>query len=208
MPTDPQKPHTKSDFQAAEEITAILEGREKNEIVRILRWVSDKLGLAPAPPVGTGTPGQVLTTPSSQSTHAEHSGHSQSMAGAPTDIKAFVAKKSPKSDMQFACVVAYYHRFASPEAQRKEAITASDLEQATRLADWSRFKKPYVPLNNATQSGYLDRAGGGAFKLNAVGENLVAMTLPGQASSGNGPRPAKKKLKTPSGKRRITTKAS
>jgi hypothetical protein len=33
--------------------------------------------------------------------------------------------------------------------------------------------------NNALNQGYFDRAERGEFKLNAVGENLVAMALPG-----------------------------
>jgi hypothetical protein len=36
---------TKSDFMAAEEIKAILNGRDKNEQERIIRWVSESLGL-------------------------------------------------------------------------------------------------------------------------------------------------------------------
>jgi len=44
-------------------------------------------------------------------------------------------------------------------------------------------------LNNAVALGYLDRAGRGEFKLNAVGENLVAMTLPGSGADANGGKP-------------------
>ena len=38
-----------------------------------------------------------------------------------------------------------------------------------------------MTLNNAKNQGYLDSAERGAFQINSVGENLVAMTLPGGA---------------------------
>ncbi|WP_425905918.1 hypothetical protein [Nitrobacter sp. TKz-YC02] len=47
-----------------------------------------------------------------------------------------------------------------------------------------------MTLTNAKNAGYLDSAGSGKFKLSSVGENLVAITLPGDgaigASKGNG----------------------
>jgi hypothetical protein len=44
---------------------------------------------------------------------------------------------------------------------------------------------PNKTLNNAHGHGLLDRAGDrGAFRINSVGENLVAMTLPGGATAG------------------------
>ncbi len=42
----PPDPNTKSDFLAAEEIKGILDGREKTEQERIIRWVSESLDLA------------------------------------------------------------------------------------------------------------------------------------------------------------------
>lgn len=100
------------------------------------------------------------------------------------DIKSFVAEKSPKNDVQFAAVAAYFYRFEASDAERKEVIGAQDLQTAGRQARGYGFNKPLVTLNNAVALGYFDRGGRGEFKLNAVGENLVAMTLPGGDSSG------------------------
>ena len=87
--------------------------------------------------------------------------------------------KKPKSDVQFAAVVAYYYRFdASPE-NRKETIDARALQDAARLAGRRRPPKPLMTLNNAKNLGYLDAPARGQFQINTVGENLVAMTLPG-----------------------------
>jgi hypothetical protein len=53
------------------------------------------------------------------------------------------------------------------------------LNDASRKARGYAFREASDTLNNAMKAGYFDRAAHGQFKLNAVGENLVAMTLPG-----------------------------
>lgn len=189
--SDPNKDQAKSDFLAAEEIKGILRDREKSEQERIVRWVCESLGLATSSS-GTVVPTAPSPTLPSVVPHVPHA----NPVGRSTDIRAFVEAKQPKSDVQFAVLVAYFHRFEASEAHRKESISPDDLEVATRHADWKRFNKPAVPLNNAATLGYLDRVGGGSFKINAVGENLVAMALPGINREGNGKRrPAKKSTK-------------
>jgi hypothetical protein len=95
-----------------------------------------------------------------------------------------VQEKLPKSDIQFVAVVAYYYRFVSPEGDRKDAITSEDLQTAARLAQRAVFSAPSVTLNNSVQQGYMDRAARGTYRVNAVGENLVSMTLPGAGADG------------------------
>jgi hypothetical protein len=121
------------------------------------------------------------------------------------DIKSFVDEKSPKSDGQFAAVIAYYFRFEAPREERKDTISAADLTEAARL---SRRPIPPVPsatLNNAKNAGYLDSSEKGRFKLNAVGENLVAITLPGEGTESNGIRKTSRRGKSakPSAKRPV-----
>jgi hypothetical protein len=157
---------------AAEEIKGILQGRDKTEQERIVRWVTESLGLAAVTAVASAhpapTPALSLVYPGQPA--------SPTPAGA-KNIKSFVGERKPKSDMQFAAVAAYYHRFEAPD--RRDTVTADDLQEASRLARGYGFKRPLVTLNNAVRQGYFDRAGRGEFKLNAVGENLVAMALPG-----------------------------
>jgi hypothetical protein len=88
-------------------------------------------------------------------------------------------EKKPKNDVQFASVAAYFYRFVAPETDRQDTIIAKDLDNAGRQARGYGFKKPLQTLSNARKLGYFDSAGRGEFKLNAVGENLVAMALPG-----------------------------
>jgi len=183
---------TKSDFMAAEEIKAILHGREKTEQERILRWVSESIGVTASP---TTAP-QVSVPPASPTTQI-----APSMGGPRRkDIKSFVAAKAPKNDVQFAAVAAYFYRFEASEAERKDVIVAQDLQTAGRQGRGYGFNKPLVTLNNAVALGYFDRGGRGEFKLNAVGENLVAMTLPSADSSGRLSR-AKKKRRSNTGKK-------
>lgn len=161
---------SKSDFMAAEEIKAILHGRDKAEQERIIRWVGESIGIASAP---------ASTLPSAiQASAVAVQSISPSGVGRRKDIKSFVGEKSPKNDVQFAAVVAYFYRFEASEAERKDVIVPQDLQNAGRQARGYGFNSPLTTLNNAVALGYFDRAGRGEFQLNAVGENLVAMTLP------------------------------
>jgi hypothetical protein len=65
----------------------------------------------------------------------------------------------------------------APERERRDAIDSALLQQAFRLA-----RRPLPPrinntLFNARNAGYIDSAGGGDFRLNAVGYNLVEHAL-------------------------------
>lgn len=145
---------------------------------RVLRWVAEGLGVPQA--AIAGQPHQVAGAPNPP----QVPGSGQVGGSSGTDIKTFIANKAPKSDQQFAAAVAYYYRFEAPHAERRESIDGELLQEATRLAGWSRFNTPRTTLNNAKRSGYLDSPTPGVFTINSVGENLVAMTLPGGSESG------------------------
>ena len=160
------------DFDIAKAISEKLRGLPKDRQERLLRWVSEGIGLSvPAPrlPVGGSLPPADLGPPGNLNTQTPNR----------SDIKTFVAAKAPKSDQQFAAVVAYYYRFEAPPADRKNYISGEILQEAARLAGRKRPRNPGLTLNNAKRSGYLDSGSAGEFAINSVGENLVAMTLPG-----------------------------
>lgn len=165
-----------NDFDAAKAVTDQLQGMDKERQERILRWVAESLGLAP---VATSTPAARLSgaVPHSAEHRAEHA--APGTVDKPVDIKSFVESKKPKSDVQFAAVVAYYYNFEASAETRKDAIDAQILQDAARLAGRRRPPKPRMTLNNAKNLGYLDSPDRGLFSINSVGENLVAMTLPG-----------------------------
>jgi hypothetical protein len=176
----------KCEFDAAKVVAEEIRSFDDSARQRILRWAAESLGMAAqvatpnvtfqaqvpsVRPVAVATPGQAL------------------------DIKTFVGSKQPKSDVQFATVVAYYHRFESSE--RRESIGSDVLQEAARHTGRPRLSNPTMTLNNAKSAGYLNSTGRGQFSISTVGENLVAMTLPGgPAGDSQTPKKAKKKSKS------------
>ncbi|MCH8808002.1 MAG: hypothetical protein IH986_18200 [Planctomycetes bacterium] len=190
-----------NEFDAAKAIVETLKGLDKEKQERAMRFASETLGLhAPAVSAGRGTP-----PPAGQGrVHGEEI--ETSPPGRTVNIKQFTESKAPKTDQQFAAVVAYYYRFEAPAKERKEAIGVNDLLEAVRLAERKRPGTPLSTLNNAKNKGYLDAAGRAKFQINSVGENLVAMTLPGKDRSTpsrrkGGNTTQKKKGKAPAKKR-------
>ena len=166
---------TPDDLEALRTVVAALAPFKQPDQERIIRWAKEKLGL----PAEIRQP---IENPLS------HGGAPPAAAPAVapqhgTTIKHFVEQKSPKSENQFAAVVAYYHRFEASGAERKDAIVANDLLEACRKANTKRIKNPQQTLINAHHGGLLDKVGHGEYTINSVGENLVAMALPG---SGDG----------------------
>jgi hypothetical protein len=156
------------DFDVAKAVFDQLKDLAPERQQRVLRWIAEGLGVAPV----VSTP--VLAIGGIPPQHNAPVGG----AGASTDIKSFIAMKSPKSDNQFAASVAYFYRFEVPPAARRESITGELLQEAARLSGRKRLSEPRKTLNNAKAAGYLDGAARGEYSINSVGENLVAMTLP------------------------------
>jgi hypothetical protein len=179
------------DLQAVRTLVDTLTPFEAADQERILRWVREKLQL-PASETGSAPS---KTQPESPGVSPER----DRSDGSRRDIKSFVSEKNPSSDMQFAATVAYYFAFEAPPGERKDSITADDLQDACRQVDRHRLKRPIKTLHNAHASGLLDKAGErGAFKINTVGENLVAVTLP----SGSGTAAPRRAKKNPKQKKR------
>lgn len=162
------------DLEAVRSIVQALDGFTPEEQERILRWAREKVGLL-TPTIqqvssGGATPTSSLTTLPIVSPEPPAN-----------SIKVFVDQKNPSSDAQFCAVVAYFYRFVAPPQERVDEITAQILTEACRLSQWKRFTNPLGTLNNTVKLGYLDRGNGrGKFRINSVGENLVAMSLPGE----------------------------
>jgi hypothetical protein len=157
------------DLDAVRAVIEAVQDFQPDEQQRILRWAMEKLGISVQ--VSSG-----YTPPS----HTSGSSAAPPQAsGGTTNIKSFMLEKKPRNDVQYAAAVAYYYRFEAPEAEKKEFIDKDDLQEATRKALRERFSNPLQTLNNAHNLGLLDRGPEkGTFKINSVGENLVAMTLP------------------------------
>jgi hypothetical protein len=164
-------------FDAARMLVEVLKALKPDEQVKALRWAQESLGMDSSPPALAAAGGaQPPPTPQGG------------------DIRSFIEAKNPRSDVQFAAAVAYYYAFVAPT--RKPEITGTDLQEATRLANRDRLHKPILTLHNAANRGYLDKGSEkGAFKINTVGENLVAMSLPTTGATAARPPRAKAKAR-------------
>lgn len=181
-----QQDDVTNELDAAKAIVETLKSLEKPQQERALRFASETLGLQlPTAHVAPNVP--------------PPAGHLAAPALAPPtlerglNIKQFSEAKAPKSDNQFAAVVAYYYRFEAPPEQRRDTINADVLANAARLVVRTRPGK--FTLVNAKNQGYLDPVGDGEYRISTVGENLVAITLPGNVGEGSGAR-AKKSRRT------------
>ena len=181
---------TPDDLEAVRRITEALKPFKTEEQDRIIRWAKEKLGLQIPPQVPTQNEPHNIVTQTTTSHSLIHKTHS--------NIKTFVTEKDPTTDTHLATTVAYYYRFEAPEAERKDSISQEELQEACRMADCKRIKYPRQTLNNAYKEGLLDKTGEkGDYKINTVGENLVAMTLPGGVAekSNSRKRASKKAIK-------------
>ncbi|MET3928813.1 hypothetical protein ABIE51_000700 [Lysobacter sp. OAE881] len=100
---------------------------------------------------------------------------------APTDIRSLKTEKQPKTVQQMACLVAYYLQESAPESERKPTVNAADLEKYFKQAGFKLPSRIAQVLIDAKAGGYFDSTGRGEYRLNAVGYNLVAHSLPGKA---------------------------
>jgi|HubBroStandDraft_6_1064221.scaffolds.fasta_scaffold05257_5 hypothetical protein len=183
------------DFDVAKAIVAQVKDLSPERRERVFRWVAESIGLPPT----SSRPLQIPHIPAALPSSTSADVGAQPVPSTGRDIKTFIAAKTPKGDVQFATAVAYYYRFEAPTGQRREIIDGKILQEATRLAGTKRLSNPRNTLNNAKKSGYLDNASPGEFSINSVGENLVAMALPG----GDASRKARRSTRKPGNKKKL-----
>lgn len=192
------------DFEATKILVETLAPFESSDQQRIIRWACEKLGInAPNALVSA------YAIPAVQ--QADQLLQAPVVSSSPSgqvDIKSFVNSKNPTSDMQFAAVIAYYFAFEAPDAQRKSHIGSADLQDSCRLLGRERLKDPGQTLRNTCFNGLLDKAEEkGTFKINTVGENLVAVTLPGDGEKTT-PRKSTVRKKQASKKKAVKKKST
>ncbi len=95
-----------------------------------------------------------------------------------TDIRTLKETKNPRNDIEMICVMAYYLEKYAPGGEAKSTIQTKDIKKYFDQAGFPLPKVANQALINTKKAGYLDSAGRGKYKLNPVGHNLVAHTLP------------------------------
>lgn len=124
------------------------------------------------------------------------------------DIKSFRNKKQPSSANEMAGVVAFYLSELAPEAERKSEVQTEDMVRYFKQAGFPLPKRSQMLLTNAKNAGYFDSGGTGRYKLNAVGYNLVAHSLPRAASGVTAPKQPRKRHATSRGPKTKKTKGA
>jgi len=158
--------------------------------VSVLEYAMKRLEITAvsAPPVGGMPPGKL--PPSKPGIEG----------GAPSEgslhIKEFKGSKKPRSANEMAALVAYYLVNLAPHSQRKETVNQSDMETFFKIAEYPLPKQIRVTLQNAKTAGYFDAAGSGEYRLNAVGHNLVAHSMPRGSATESKSRGFRKKQVT------------
>lgn len=100
------------------------------------------------------------------------------LQNAVVDIRTLKTQKQPKSAQQMACLVAYYLQETAPIEERKATITSDDIEKYFKQAGFKLPAKIRQVLSDSRLHGYFDAVSRGEYKLNAVGYNLVAHSMP------------------------------
>lgn len=192
-------PQPVDDIDVLRRVFEILKDLPLPEQQRVFRFAADKLGMPPA--AASGSP--------LSAAEELAAARDQSDVAPPGDVRSFLAAKAPKGDVQTAVTLAYFVRFLAPDDYRSETIGASDLQDWCRQAGAKRFPNPGRVLHNARALGYLDRTDRGRFAINAVGENLVAMTLPrGANAETNNGRISRRRRTRVAGRAKFTGRAA
>lgn len=165
----------KSLGKAIDEIVSALKGLNDASRLVALKAASDYLGLG-APIVSS------LNIPISS---AGVSGQIPPVNQAPislsapiADIKSLKEAKRPASAIEMACIVGFYLQELAPPSERKTEISVPDVDKYFRQAGYPLPKVQRQLLPDAKIAGYFDSPSRGAYRLNAVGYNLVAHRLP------------------------------
>ncbi len=193
MSSPPTANPKKSPLEAAQKIVDELNGLTTEQQSLAIKFALETLGLQTSPVVSSPVQ-SVQQAPTPTPTGTDHS----------ADIRTFTSMKAPNSDQQFTAVVAYFYQFEAKPEERRDTINAETMKEAARLAGRPQVARWNMTLTNAKNAGYLDAVGSGSFKLSSVGENLVAITLPGNA--GTPSAPTRKKLPKKTAKKKFSNK--
>jgi hypothetical protein len=100
------------------------------------------------------------------------------------DIRALKEEKKPRSAIEMAAVVAFYLKEHAPPNERMNTVGKDQLEKYFKQANFRLPNRIGQLLPDAKAAGYFDSAERGKYKLNAVGYNLVAHSLPPASRAG------------------------
>lgn len=162
------------ELRAIQQIIAALSDLDAEARARVINYVFQRLGiLSPAALVESGATGATPSPGMEAVVPIPQPGRRQ------VDIRTFGQEKSPRSVNERVAVVGYYLSELAPADERKAEIAAADITKYFKQASFPLPGAARMTLVNAKNAGYLDAgAERGTYKLNPVGHNLVAHSLP------------------------------
>lgn len=177
------------EISAMNEIIASLNNLDDGQRQRVMKYVLERFGV---PIVNQSNPPVVSQTlqPAQSIAGIENNSISKVI-----DIRTFKEDKSPRSAIQMAVLVAFYLQEIASSEEKKTTIDTGDIEKYFKQANYklpSGKNGAADTLTNAKKAGYLEVADRGTYKLNPVGYNLIAHSLPNGDSE---PRKTRKKTK-------------
>ena len=182
--------HIDKEIEAIKAVLHALEPLPGEVRASVLGYVLQRLQIVLVPSTQISTSDASTAIADATGRTDETGGEQQTL---PVHIKVLKEKKKPRSANEMAALVAYYLANVAPKTERKDRITAKDIETYFKIAEFPLTKTQFT-LPNAKAAGYLDAVGNGAYKLNAVGHNLVVHSMPRSADGKTASRrkPAKK----------------
>jgi hypothetical protein len=172
---------TKDDqeLHAIQQVIAALSDLESEARARVINYVFQRLGISsPAVIVEAGASGATPPHGTEAAATVPKAGRLQA------DIRTFGGQKSPRSANERVAVVGYYLSEMAPAGERKAEISAADITKYFKQAGFPLPRAARMTLVNAKNAGYLDvGAERGTYKLNPVGHNLVAHSLPAASTT-------------------------
>jgi len=169
--------HIDKEIEAIKAVLHALEPLPIEVRASVLRYVLQRLQIVIASSTEVSTAGASSAIVDATAGAKKITGEQQSL---PVHIKTLKEQKKPRSANEMAALVAYYLANAAPKVERKDRITAKDIETYFKIAEFPLTKTQFT-LPNAKAAGYLDAVGDGEYRLNAVGHNLVVHSLPRDA---------------------------
>ena len=167
------------ELRAIQQIIAALSDLDAEARARVINYVFQRLGIAsPAALVETGATGATPPSGIEAAAPLAQPGRRQ------VDIRTFGQEKSPRSVNERVAVVGYYLSELAPADERKAEIAAADITKYFKQAGFPLPGAARMTLVNAKNAGYLDAgAERGTYRLNPVGHNLVAHSLPAASTT-------------------------
>lgn len=167
------------ELHAIQQIITALSELDPEARARVISYVFQRLGISsPAALRETGEIRTGLPDGVEGAAAAGQQGRRQ------MDMRTFGHEKNPRSANERVAVVGYYLSELAPADERKAEISAADITKYFKQAGFPLPGAARMTLVNAKNAGYLDAGSGrGTYKLNPVGHNLVAHSLPPATST-------------------------